>query len=183
MLHPGLKTNQIRSIIISILPANRSEEDTVLNQKKMFISLFLFVSIALLFVGCIPTDSQLFFYSEKYDLFFPNFQQNVYQKICYKFALPFTMQPATVSIKGQLVTGMTIPPGQLTSKLEIIRKGHTIFSNTATGNYDGSGRFHGSFKTDNPAVFSKNDVIIFSIAPASQSFTNVHFKFTVGFKF
>jgi hypothetical protein len=154
----------------------------MLNRKTILISVLACLSIAVLFVGCIPTNSLLLSYTEKYHFFFATFAMGQYQTICYKFALPFTLNPGNFIIKGQLKADGLTSAGQIGSRLEIIRKGKTIFSDDEMGNYDSHGKFHGTFQTNQPATFNKNDIIRFSFAPLSQSFTNADFLFNFTYK-
>jgi hypothetical protein len=140
-------------------------------------------------MGCLPTESQLSSYSVKYDLFYKNFQQNVVQSISWKFSAPYTLPAGTFSVKGQLKTAAasstqspTFTAGQFTTRIEIIRKGHDLFSKDGTLPYDSLGRFHGSNSIPPPGIaFAKNDVLKISITP-DQTFTNVHQKFTFTYK-
>jgi hypothetical protein len=160
-----------------------------MNRKKIWMSLCAFISIAFLFVGCLPTESQLSSYAVKYDLFYAKLQQNVVQSISWKFALPYSLPPGTFSIKGQLKTAAasstqspTFAAGQFTTRIEIIRKGHDLFSKDGTLPYDSLGRFHGSNSIDPPGIpFQKNDILKISFTP-DQTFTNVHQKFTFTYK-
>src|ERR1700758_1606415 len=101
----------------------------MLNQKKILISVLACLCIGVFFVGCIPTGAQLLSWSEKYHFLFPTFSMNSYQTICYKFALPLTVEPGTVFIKGQLKANGLTSAGQIGSKVEVIRQGKTIFNN------------------------------------------------------